>query len=246
MMLITRSDYQRERSNFLSSIVDLKSAVGLEIGASDLPTVGRDQGLCFHANSRTKDEMIALWSVPVADTPEVDYLVDRLGPISGSITDRIFDYIIAAHVLEHIPDPISFLQDLCKLLREGGVILLAIPDKRHTFDASREVTPIEHILNDHHQKASYPSIEHIMQCAPCIIPGLKRLGPAELYAWAKQNYESGEADVHCHVWTDADFFDQVDEIMKAGLLPGVSVARKEYNKPGFNEFRIALRVAKRS
>jgi SAM-dependent methyltransferase len=189
--------------------------------------------------------MIALWNVPAADTPEIDYLVDRHGPISASITDRIFDYVIAAHVLEHIPDPISFLQDLCKLLREVGVILLAIPDKRHTFDAPRVVTPIEHILNDYYQKARDQSIEHIMQCSPCVISDLKHLGPAELYAWAKQNYESGAADVHCHVWTDADFFDQIDEIMKAGLLPGVSVACREYNKPGFNEFRIALRVEKR-
>jgi len=45
-----------------------------------------------------------------------------------------FDYCLASHVIEHIPNPIAFFQSIAHLLKPGGVLSLAVPDKRYTFD----------------------------------------------------------------------------------------------------------------
>ena len=60
--------------------------------------------------------MISLWSLDPNEVPDVDYIVPRNGLLSERITDRKFDYIVLAHVLEHIADPIGYIQDLSKLL----------------------------------------------------------------------------------------------------------------------------------
>ena len=213
---------------------------GLEIGASDFPTINPSQGKCFHANCRNKPELISLFALNSDDVPDVDYIISRNLPLSHQIVDRKFDYVVLAHVLEHVPDPIGYVQDLAKLLNDGGVIMMAIPDKRRTFDSGRQLTSIEHILNDYHEKSIYPSIEHVMEFAPCVVDELRGKGPAEVYHWAKSNHESGTADVHCHVWTDQHFFYQIDQIMRADLLPGLSVIGKWPNSGDFNEFMIGL------
>lgn len=226
--MITRVDYQQNRLAFLKRLLSLEDAIGLEIGAADLPTVPANIGACYFADYRVSAEA------------KIDYTVDRCRPLSRQILDRTFDYIILAHVLEHIPDPIGYLQDLLKLLNDNGIILLVIPDMRRTFDQGREFTSIEHLLNDYCEKAAYPSVEHIMQFAPCVIEELKEKIPLEIFEWAVKNHESGNADVHCHVWTDEHFFRQMDQIIAGGLLPGVSVIYRWPNRGDFNEFMIGL------
>jgi SAM-dependent methyltransferase len=51
-----------------------------------------------------------------------------------------FDVVIASHVLEHIPNPVAFIRSLELLLKPGGCITLAIPDKRFCFDFFRPPT----------------------------------------------------------------------------------------------------------
>jgi hypothetical protein len=48
-----------------------------------------------------------------------------------------FDYIIATHVIEHIPQLILFFQDIAKVLNPQGKICLSIPDKRYCYDHYR-------------------------------------------------------------------------------------------------------------
>ena len=52
------------------------------------------------------------------------------------------DFVIASHVLEHLPFPLAALRHWYDVLRPGGVLLLKIPDKRYTFDVKRERTTV--------------------------------------------------------------------------------------------------------
>jgi hypothetical protein len=132
--MTTRADYQRNRFAFLSRLVDIRKTTGLEIGASDLPTVRAPTGKCFHVNFRSKSEMVSLWKLDPNEVPDVDYIVPRNGLVSQTISNRKFDYIVLAHVIEHIADPIGYIQDLSSLLNDKGVVMMAIPDKRRTYD----------------------------------------------------------------------------------------------------------------
>jgi SAM-dependent methyltransferase len=60
-------------------------------------------------------------------------LVDAFDPSSVGT----FDAIISSHSLEHIPDAIRFLVSCEQLIRPGGKVRLALPDKRCCFDFFR-------------------------------------------------------------------------------------------------------------
>ena len=66
--------------------------------------------------------------------------------------------MIASHVAEHVPDIVSWLQDLSDSLNDDGVIRLAIPDKRYTFDFLRQLSDISDVLAAYieKRKVSHP------------------------------------------------------------------------------------------
>lgn len=42
-----------------------------------------------------------------------------------------FDAVVASSVLEYVDDPTAVLQECCRLLRPGGVVLCTVPDPHH-------------------------------------------------------------------------------------------------------------------
>ncbi len=45
--------------------------------------------------------------------------------------DNIFDIVISFQVIEHLSDDHAFLSELFRVLKKGGILLLATPDKTH-------------------------------------------------------------------------------------------------------------------
>lgn len=57
---------------------------------------------------------------------------------------RAFDMVICHHVIEHMNDPESFVEDAANVLTERGCLIIETPDirfNRHFFDDSTHVTP---------------------------------------------------------------------------------------------------------
>ncbi len=47
------------------------------------------------------------------------------------------------------------------MLREGGILYLAAPDRRRTnFDRNRAETPLEHLLRDHEEGPGWSRAQH--------------------------------------------------------------------------------------
>ena len=72
-----------------------------------------------------------------------------MGEKLDGLPDESCDFVIANHMLEHTRNPIgdNNRKDV-RVLRPNGILYLALPDKRFTFDAGRAVTSYEHLKRD--------------------------------------------------------------------------------------------------
>lgn len=69
------------------------------------------------------------------------------------IGDReCYDYIVASHVIEHVPDMLGFLKECDVLLKPKGVLFLAVPDKRRCFDVFRPLASTSDVMQAHHEQ----------------------------------------------------------------------------------------------
>ncbi len=240
--VVTRESYRASRLAFLRSVVALERREGLEIGALDFPTVPPEVGRCMIADLRTAEDLAKRFGIPLASIPRPTYLVTGDRPLAEQLPRR-FGYLILCHVLEHIPDPIRCLNEAAEVLEPGGVLFLAVPDKRRTPDAVRASTTLAQLLSRHYHRATAPSLEQVIDFASTWVEEVANLAgsPRAVYDWAVANLESGEADVHCNVWRDEELFAQLDALVAGGFLPGLTVVGREPNRPELNEFYVALR-----
>ncbi len=132
---------------------------------------------------------------------EVDVVDD--GQRLGTVADGSQDFVIANHFLEHCADPIGTLKNFLRVLRPGGVLYLAVPDKRYTFDRDRPVTPLEHLRKDHEAGPDWSRRQHFEEWARLVD---KVAEPAE----AERHVErllAMDYSIHYHVWTQAEFLE---------------------------------------
>ncbi len=150
------------RTDLLRSLIDT-TGLGLEIGPSYNPLVPKAAGFRVEvadyldaAGLRAK--YLGNASVDPAVIEDVDHVLGG----SASLAEQIgkpghYDYIVASHVIEHVPDLLGFLQSCQALLRPDGVLLLAVPDKRHCFDVLQPLTSTGGVLQAHLERHTRPS-----------------------------------------------------------------------------------------
>jgi predicted SAM-dependent methyltransferase len=66
-------------------------------------------------------------------------LIDN-GERLDNIVAGSLDFVIANHFFEHSENPIQTLANLLRVMKPSGVLFMAVPDKRYTFDAERPST----------------------------------------------------------------------------------------------------------
>ena len=112
----------------------------IEIGGSHAPVVPKRGGwqtcVVDHATRADLTEKYKYQAAVQDLVEEVDVVWDGsdLHERFSAQDHGSFDAIIASHVLEHIPNPIAFLRSCEILLKPGGRVILALPDKRRCFD----------------------------------------------------------------------------------------------------------------
>jgi SAM-dependent methyltransferase len=75
--------------------------------------------------------------------------------------DAIYDCVLASHCLEHMANPIKALREWRRVLRKGGLLLLILPHRDHTFDWRRPVTALEHLREDFEQETPETDLSHL-------------------------------------------------------------------------------------
>lgn len=112
---------------------------GIELGAASNPLPIPADCTVTYCDTLTYDELLASLypGQSVADMikPTIRASLEDLSAVPGDL-----DFIAAAHVIEHVPDPVGAMVRAAAKLRPGGQLLLMIPDMRETFDKDRALT----------------------------------------------------------------------------------------------------------
>jgi SAM-dependent methyltransferase len=146
----------------------------------------------------------------------------------ASFADESLDFVVANHMLEHVEDPIAALQHQLRVLRPGGILYLALPDARGSFDAPRERTTVEHLLRDHREGPQASRRKHYEECAR-LIEGHS----GEIMENRVREMEAQELRPHFHVWEPITFA----ELLAALDLP----CSVELLQASVGEFLVVLR-----
>jgi SAM-dependent methyltransferase len=216
-----------------------RDGAGLEIGPSHRPLAPKRAGFDVHVlDHASAEELRAKYAghgVDLSAIEEVDF-VWRGEPLTAVVgSEACYDWIIASHVIEHVPDFAGFLVECEKLLKPSGVLALVVPDKRYCFDAYQSLTSTGEILDAHDRRESRPSpgriFDHIANAA-WLDPGgaiawdrQTRSGLALVHgfdeaknAWMRARTSSSYVDIHCWRFTPSRFLLVLHDLRACGLI----------------------------
>ena len=195
-----------------SKVVDLQrraiaerflTGKGVEVGAGDRPFPVPQHARVSYGDIRG---MAAIQEYFKTADVRSESAID--GQTFAGIANDSLDFVISAHVIEHLRDPIGSIVNAMRVLRPGGIHILVVPDMRFTFDRERPETTVEHALLDYEDggestcRQAYE--EHLRYVHPVLT--------SEHYSEAEINSQADgaarrwkELDVHFHAWTREGF-----------------------------------------
>jgi SAM-dependent methyltransferase len=143
------------RTETLLGCVSKQSRI-IEIGPSFNPIAPKSGGWnSASIDHLSREGLVAKYSA----NSEIDF--SRIETVDfvwtgGLLSDAVpstqhgsFDVFLASHVIEHTPDLVAFLDAAEVLLKEDGVVILAVPDKRYCFDYFQQLTTTGQVLDAH-------------------------------------------------------------------------------------------------
>jgi SAM-dependent methyltransferase len=227
-----------DRREKLLSGLDLRATTGVEIGPLDNPVVSRDDGRIIYVDHQNAEELRQRFAnnpdVAMTDIVEVDAIWG-----SNTLQEAIgagvgVDYVVASHVVEHVPDLIRWLEELRAVLRPGGTVRLAVPDRRYTFDYLRRESSAVEVLSAYCVRTRIPLpyfiIDFMVNFAQVDVTAAwsDNISPDRLVRHhtiheairvARHAHEEGAYhDVHCWVFTPRSFANLFAELAEIGLV----------------------------
>lgn len=240
-----------DRNSLILRFVD-KEMLGVEIGPWHSPIAPKALGydclsLDVFDTETLRKRAAADPNVSVELAQRIEE-VDLIGPATSLFSlldDRglagKIDYVISSHNIEHIPNPIQFFQSCGDVLRKGGTLSMAIPDRRACFDFFRPFSSLAAWLEAYFENRTRPTNAQIFEISGLganfrrgkdISAGfdLKEESPVNLEPWNrlrssyddwvhKLNSKTDEyIDTHCWVFTSSSF----ELLMRDAFFLGIS------------------------
>jgi SAM-dependent methyltransferase len=167
---------------------------GIEIGALHQPLPVPESVRVKYIDRMTAAELQRHYP-EIASTPFVETDIVDNGEELTTIADNSQDFVIANHFIEHCQNPIRTLENFLRVLKTSGVLYLAVPEKRFTFDVRRPPTPIDHILRDHREGPAWSRRQHFEEWVR-LVEGQ----PEEQVESRLQQLLDMDYSIHYHVW----------------------------------------------
>lgn len=77
------------------------------------------------------------------------------------VHDASLDYVASSHLIEHSANPIAAFKEWCRVLKDRGIIYMVVPHRKLTFDHTRPLTTVEHMVEDFHLNTTQVDGTHI-------------------------------------------------------------------------------------
>jgi predicted SAM-dependent methyltransferase len=205
---------------------------GVEFGPLSRPLIRKSESDIYYVDQCSTEQLKEKYrgdpNVNPDDLVDVDFV---WGSDPAPVMLRTIvpvDYVVASHVIEHVPDLIGWLHEMHDILRIGGSLVLVVPDKRFTFDVYRRTSAIEEIRAAYAERRRRPGLRCIMDHFANVVQAdtwalwdnyevVEKLpfyhDPGYLALGADHFAEGRYVDVHCWVFTSWSFLDTVGQIV---------------------------------
>ena len=130
---------------------------------------------------------------------KVDYLLDATNLKFAK--DNSIDFIVSSHLLEHISNPIKAILEWKRVLRNKGIIYLAVPNKKYTFDHKRNRTTLNHLIDDFKNNTPPEDTTYIEEFIQNYDEDMGVQNREELRSFIQENIQT---NIHHHVWIGKD------------------------------------------
>jgi SAM-dependent methyltransferase len=239
--------------------IDLQGR-GLEIGALHNPLIARSEADVLYVDHAPTDEIRAKYAddSTVGAIVDVDVvwddrpLRDALAEVLG--VEEAVDFVVASHVVEHVPNLVGWLEDLAAVLRPGGVVALAVPDKRYCFDARRRESDVAEMIEAHLTERTRPGLAATFDFwtkyddVDTLALWNGRPPPAEEPLRDREAFDrtvaaaesTSYSDVHCWVFTPESFVTTLARLFDLDLVPSLELRSLRPTAPGSLEFHAVL------
>ena len=251
---------EARRARF-AEFFDFGAGHGLEIGPLAKPIAVRPAADVSYVDITDRAGLVAHYADdPGVDTdaiPELDFWLTQPHGIvtidEACAAGAPFDWVVASHVVEHVPDVIGWLQQIAAITADGGTLVLAVPDRRYCFDVHRPPTTVGQALEAHESgdrrprtRAVFDYFHQVVTLAPADawagrVPGTEaRIHSLDAAVDFTRRAREGEyVDSHVWLFTPAEFVAFVDDLGRLGLVD-LAVARLVPTRRNELEFYVLL------
>jgi SAM-dependent methyltransferase len=213
------------------------SGAGLEIGAADHPIVSSGCYYLDYADTETLRQRFSdsLYQGANNIVP-VDYVWSGSGSLLDVVGEQRFDYVIASHVIEHVPNPLGWFRGIIEVMKPGAIFNLAIPDRRFTFDVAAPESTVGEMVEAFLLNYTRPSPRQIFDFCyygKAIDPGAiwaRAIDVASTPAYsgsiatqlafdnAVRSMTGLYFDTHCWIVTPSSFLSLLEGVCQLGLF----------------------------
>ena len=184
---------------------------GIEVGAATRPFPVGNGAQVLYGDIRDAEQLKVYFGQKVADQGFIDAQTFR------GVADESQDFVISAHVIEHLHDPIGSIVQAMRVLRRGGVHVLVVPDMRFTFDVDRPETDLDHLIADSLDGGTgtlgQAYREHMLYVHPRMGGDPVPLDEIETHV---ERGLANKPDIHVHTWTDVSLLRMLEYV--SGLV----------------------------
>ncbi|MBN3848610.1 class I SAM-dependent methyltransferase [Paraburkholderia sp. Ac-20342] len=234
--LTAQQDFDNRREKLLRGL-NIKDGIGVEIGALCRPFVRRDKGRVIYVDYTDSATLREKYrndpGVNIDEIVEVDAIWGE-NTLRDAVHGQYVDYVVASHVIEHVPDLITWLREISSILKPQGEVRLIVPDRRFTFDCAREDTRLTDIMLSYLVRARVPQphslIDYVMNAVKVSGTDIWTGQATSRTAEKHHNWQDALAvardvmenktyhDTHCWTFTPSSFAELMGRISMTGLV----------------------------